>query len=236
MYPFASMDNYGQQFGLYGGATYGTLTLTDASPAQTFAQPLDTDETMKFLGLELDDENRDMVEGFIKGALVQAEICQNRDLMIKQCDLSRDYWPLGPTWRQTWVELRAPLVSVDLVKYQDSNGTWTTLTEGTDYIVDASKQPGIIAPPYNHWWPLYTPWPSSSLLIRFTSGMAPDSQFWTGEHGSNVLIGMKMLVRDWFDNRNPRVLGRGETLAMPFAGEDPITLLLSSGALPRAVR
>jgi hypothetical protein len=94
----------------------------------------------------------------------QAEIAQGRDLVPKQYDLSFDYWT------GYHLELGSPLVSVDLVQYKDQAGTVTTMVENTDYIVDKAKRPGILAPPNNTIWPIFTPWPSSAILIRFTSG------------------------------------------------------------------
>lgn len=222
---------------LYGGVSYGTLELTQASPAQTFAEPLEVAEVGAFLRLS-DEEwhlEENTLAGMISAAREMAEGLQGRDLIVKQWDLSRDYWPYGPTWQQIQIELRGPLISVDLVKYRDSGGAYTALVENTDYVVDTSKTPGVIRPPYSAWWPSYAPWPSSSLLIRFTSGMDATDQFWSGP-GARVKIGMKMLISEWFSNRLPRILGRGETLAMPDPTLDPITLLMSSGAVPRAVR
>ena len=34
------------------------------------------------------------------------------------------------------------------------------------------KSPGLVAPPYNSMWKVFTPWPSSAILIRYTSGFA----------------------------------------------------------------
>lgn len=228
MYPSVNIGSY-----LYGGVPYGTLELTQASPVQTFAEPLELTEIGSFLHLSEEEWNleADTLVGMISAARAMAEGLQGRDLIIKQWDLNRDYWPSGPTWQQTQLELRGPLRSVDLVRCRDSGGAYTTLVENTDYVVDTSKTPGVILPPYSAWWPSYAPWPSSSLLVRFTSGMGATDQFWIGP-GARVKIGMKMLVAEWFSNRLPRTLGRGETLATL----DPITLLLSSGAVPRPPR
>jgi uncharacterized phiE125 gp8 family phage protein len=231
MYP----STYG---GPYGNlVTYGTLNLTDWSvlsppSVQTFEEPLDLADVLTYLKLDAGDLDSEMVQADITAARSIAETLQGRDLVRKQWDLTRDYWPCGVGGvHRGAVELRPHLVAVDLVRRRDSNGAYTDLVENTEYVVDASKQPGLIVPPYNAWWPSYTPWPSSSLLIRFTCGLSLDSQFWSGP-GQAVRAGMRRLISDWHSNRLPRVLQRGETLALP----DPITSMLSFGSLKRVVR
>ena len=66
---------------------------------------------------------------------------QGRTLSRKQWDLSLDYWP---SYR---IELREPLASVDLVRYRDSDGNYSMMTENTDYVVDTARQPGAIRAP-----------------------------------------------------------------------------------------
>jgi uncharacterized phiE125 gp8 family phage protein len=188
-------------FNLYGGQVpYGTEALTEASPPQSFTEPLTLAEMKSYLKLPeispLDTEQDDLISSLITAAREQAEIGQHRDLVPKQFDRVHDYWPCHA------LELRAPLISVDLVKYRDSDGNYTTLVEGTDYIVDTSKQPGIIMPPYGTSWPTFTAWPSSAILIRYTSGYSASSVFWS-DAGSRVRNGMRMLIAWWFNNRLP---------------------------------
>jgi uncharacterized phiE125 gp8 family phage protein len=179
---------------------YGALRLTAASPPQSFAEPMTLAEAKGFLNLDesfvVDD---DMLEAMIPAAREIAEIFQGRDLVEKQWDLWLD------SWRQV-IELRDPLTSVDLVRYRDSAGNYTTLTEGADYIVDTSKQPGVVMPAYNTSWPSFTPWPSSSILVRFESGPSLTDPFWS-DSGSRIKIGMRYLISGWYENRIPSVIG-----------------------------
>jgi len=216
-------------FGMFGSgvlAPYGSLTLTASSPVQSFTEVLTTAEVRAYLKLPdrepPDQAEDDLLSAFIVAAREEAEILQNRDLVVKQYDLARDYWP------PYHLELRAPLVSVDLVKYRDNNGDFTTMVQDTDFIMDASKQPGVITPPYGTTWPAYTPWPSSSLWVRFTSGMAADDAFWS-DAGARVKVGMKLLISAWYNGRMPFVQGRGFQ-ELDYA----VTSCLSAGAVPRA--
>lgn len=205
---------------------YGTLNLTVQSPVATFQEPLNLAEVADFLRIEAPEEDtaeNNQLLAFIAGARNQAEILQEKDLIRKQWDLSFDYWP---GYR---IETKTPLVSVDLVQYKDSDGNVTALTEGVNYIVDNLKSPGIIMPPWNGTWPTFTPWPSSALLFRFTSGYACDDPFWA-ESGPLIKTGMKLLISHWFNNRIPFEVGAGAIAAYDYG----VTSCLSYGAKVRA--
>ncbi len=169
------------------------LRLTSTSPAQTFTEPVTRAEAEKFLELPVlspVDAARDtLIDSMIVAAREEAEKLQNRDLVQKQWDLRLDRFPHAE------IELRPELLTVDLVQYKDSAGDTTALTETTEYVVDAHKQPGIIIPAYGTSWPSFTPWPSGAVLIRFTSGLSsvPDI----------LKHGMKLLVSSWYSGRLP---------------------------------
>lgn len=214
------------ELGLYGALVpYGSLNLTDSSPAQNFVEPLDLDAVKSFLKIPVrspaDSAEDTQLQMLITAAREQAEILQRRDLVRKQWDLSHDYWP------SYHIELRAPLVSVDLVQYKDATGLVTTMTEDTDYVVDTAKAPGAICPPYNKPWPMFTPWPTSAILIRLTSGFSATDSFWSNS-GARVKNGMLLLISAWYYQRLPFEIGMGATQEYPYA----VTSCLSYGAVP----
>jgi uncharacterized phiE125 gp8 family phage protein len=196
MFPYSS-----GAFNLYGGdVLYGTEALTDASPAQSFEALITLDEIKGYLKIPesvVDDIRDTLLETFIQAAREQAEIKQGRHIVRKQFDRVYDYWP------GSRIELTAPLISVDLVQYRDSSGEAHVLTEGTDYIVDTAKQPGIIIPPYSATFPSFTAWPSSAVLIRFTTGYGSTSAWWKSDAGNRIKNGMLLLVSWWYNNRLP---------------------------------
>jgi hypothetical protein len=205
---------------------YGSLNLTNSSPQQSFIEPLEVDFVEDYLKIPARSEQSfedDQVGMWISGAREQAEILQGRDLVRKQWDLSMDFWPC---YR---LEMRTPTISVDLLQYKDSNGALTTMAENTDYIVDVAKQPAIVAPPYNQTWPIFTPWPSSSILLRFTSGYSNTDPFWSGP-GARIKNGMLQLISAWYGNRLPFEKGIGATNEYPYT----VTSCLSYGAQVRA--
>ena len=217
---------YGGSRGLYGTlANYGTLNLTVASPPQSFVEPLTLDDVKRYIGLPerspLDAEEDLQLESMITAARGQAEILQGRDLVRKQWDLSLDFWI------DYFFQLRSPLASVDLFTLRDSTGSYTTLVENRDYIVDTLKDPGVVAPPYNTMWPVFTPWPSSAILIRFTSGFAADSIWWKAGDGDRIKNGMRLLISNWFTGRLPFEQGIDPAKEYPFG----LTACLSQGAI-----
>jgi uncharacterized phiE125 gp8 family phage protein len=202
---------------------FGSQQFTETSPLQTFVEPLSVQQVQSFLKLPQrvipDPDEAAMLTAFISAAREQAEIMQGRDLVRKQYDLSFDYWPVQR------LEMGAPLVSVDLVQYKSYDGTVTTLAENLDYFVDLGKTPGLITPPYNTPWPMFTPWPSSALLIRYTCGFAPADPFWS-DAGQRIKVGMLMLISAWYNNRLPFVRGIGASSEYPYA----VTSCLQMGA------
>ncbi len=215
-------------YGLYGSLiAYGSERLTEASPQQTLVEPLTVDEMTSYLKLPVldppDEARQELVASFIQAAREQAEILQGgRDIVRKQFDRYHDYWP------GFYIELRKPLISVDLVQYRDSDGELHTLTEGTDYIVDTAKEPGLITQPWGVQWPSFTPWPTSAILIRYTSGHDSDSVFWQ-DAGARVKNGMRLLISWWYNNRLP-FANATKLSEYPYQ----VTECLTFGSVPRA--
>ena len=225
--PFGGAGPYGTyaNLGLFGAlVAYGSLDLTVQSPPQTFDEPLSLSDVQAYLRIpnSMLEAQSNTLEVFISAAREQAEILQGRDLVTKQWDISFDYWP------SYQVQLRPNLVSVDLAQYTDNNGVVTPLVEGQngDYVVDYTKQPGILSPPYNATWPSFTPWPTGAILIRFTAGIASNAAYWS-DAGARVKIGMQLLISQWFSGRLP--FG-AKVEEFPYA----VTSCLSYGQVPRA--
>lgn len=218
-------------FGVYALDPYGSLNLTDASPRQSFTEPLTLAEVKTYLKVPLlrspvDSYEDDEINALIAAARTEAENLQGRDLVRKQWDYSLDYWMNTEGSASSSIKLRAPLISVDLVQVKDSKGALTVLQEDVNYVVDKSKQPGLIVPPYNQTWFNFTPWPSSAILVRYTSGMANDAVWWDG-NGAVVKTGMRRLIADWYFRRLPFDPARPGAIELPFG----VTAALGQGAV-----
>lgn len=170
----------------------GILTLTATSPPQSFTEPLTVAEMRVYLRLPEyspeDAQGDALLAGMIAAAREMAEgvKAQNRDLVGKQWDLTLDAWP-------DVIHLRDALASVDLIEYRDVNGGTHGLVEGTDYIVDAARN--LVMPAPGKPWPTEALWPSSAILIRFTTQSIAVP--------ATVLNGMRLLISDWHTSRAP---------------------------------
>jgi len=96
------------------------------------------------------------------------------------------------------------LQSVASVKYKDSDGTETTMTVTTDYIVETNGEGcGRIVLPYGVSWPSFTPYPSNPITIEFVCG-------WTA--ASDVPKKIKqaclMICANLYANRGEQVIGQ----------------------------
>jgi len=211
---------------------YGAYRLTATSPSQSFTEPIPLSEAKEFL--RVTNTNQDLtIAGMIRAARSRAEKEQQRDLVTKQLDFTLDAFAGFEEARSCYlvgtcgeIQLRGPLQSVDLVQYTDSDGADTVLTESTDYVVDLARD--LILPAYGKSWPFFTPAVSSAVLIRITTGLASTDPFWQ-DTGADVLIGMKMLITAWYQDRIPYMEGTG-LVEVPYG----ITTLLRRGALTRA--
>jgi hypothetical protein len=200
--------------------SYGTLLLTESSPPQSFCEPLSLAQVREVLKLPESSppnaEEDEHLERLIISAREIAEGQQRRNLTQKQCDLWLDYFPCE-------IELRRPLTSVDLIRYRDSDGNYTDLTENTDYIVDTVR--GLVMPAYGTSWPSFTPWPSSAVLIRHSGGYPENHPFWSND-GQRILTGMLKLITHHFVNALPFELSNLKVQEWPYGVRD----LLSYGA------
>lgn len=101
------------------------------------------------------------------------------------------------------------LQSVSSVKYKDSDGVETTLTENTDYIVETNGEgAGRIVLLYGESWPTFTAWPSNPVTVRFVCG-------WTTAANlpSKIRTAIKMICTDLYENREGQTLGNPNTMA-----------------------
>ena len=158
----------------------------------------------------LDATETAYLDGLIKTAREYCEGFQNRAYTTQTWEMSLNCFPhehtdpLTEYHRSNVIELpKGSLQTVNSVKYTDSSGTVTTLTENTDYIVTKRGILGRISPPYGKTWPTATLYPLDPIVIEFTCGY--------GASGTNVPLkaiqAMYMLISYWWDNRTAVIIG-----------------------------
>jgi len=111
-----------------------------------------------------DDDN---LTDLIKDGREEAERITRRAILTQTWDYYLDEFP-----DEDFIKIPfGNLQSVTHVKYTDSDGTQTTMTVTTDYIVETNgEQCGRIVLPYGESWPSFTAYSSNPIVIRFVCG------------------------------------------------------------------
>lgn len=204
---------------------YGEIQLTEASPPQTFTEPITVSEFKSFMRIPVLSPTDADEDAFILSAIAAGrqavEIEVGFDIIEKQWDLHLDLllgydsiagaayplrfntvYNLGAGYE---IPLRYPLRSVDLFNTTDYQGTVAALVAGTDYIVDLNR--ALVTPPWGKTWDFFSPYPSSAVLIRFTSGYSSTHPFWLNA-GQMVKQFIRLLAAEYYEFRVPFEPGR----------------------------
>jgi len=166
-----------------------TLTLKTAPTVE----PITVSQANSYMRLGTLDESETLfLSGLIKTAREYCEGFQNRAYITQTWEMSLCRFPPGI------IEIpKGNLQSINSIKYTDSAGNVTTLTENTDYIVTKRGILGRISPPYGKTWPTASLYPLDPIVIEFTCGY--------GASGASmplkVIQSMYMLMSYWWDNR-----------------------------------
>jgi uncharacterized phiE125 gp8 family phage protein len=116
------------------------------------------------------------------------------------------------------------LASVTSVKWKDTDGTETTMTVTTDYLVETNGEGcGRIVLPYGESWPSDTLYPSNPITIEFVCG-------WT----TAALVPFKikaailMIIADLWENREAQIVN---PTMEPYSTNKTVMNLLASARL-----
>lgn len=139
-----------------------------------------------------------LLNSIITAAREQVEDITRRALLTQTWDLRLNDWP-----EEDYIKLPfGNLQSVTSIKWKDTDGTETTLTETTDFLVETNgDQCGRIVLPYGGSWPSDTLYPSNPITIRFICG-------WTTAAlvPYRIKAAMKLICADLFQNREGQIL------------------------------
>ena len=141
----------------------------------------------------------DLLTAIIQAAREHVEDVTRRGLLTQTWDYSIDAWPSG----DAIVLPFGNLASVTSVKWKDTDGTETTLTVTTDYLVETNgEQCGRIVLPYAESWPTGSLYPSNPITVRFVCG-------WTAAASipSKIRSAVKMVCADLYEYREAQVSG-----------------------------
>lgn len=140
----------------------------------------------------------DLLNAIIMAAREHVEDITGRALMTQTWDYYLDAFPCGNSIELPFGNLQ----SVASVKYKDTDGTETTLTEGTDYLVEGNGEgKGRLVLPYGCTWPSVTPYPSNPITIRFVCGYVSAVAV-----PFRVKAALLMICSDLYENRESQTV------------------------------
>lgn len=106
---------------------------------------------------------------------------------------------------------KAPLQTVDEIKYLDSLGAEKTLAATTDYVIDSAREPARLAPAYGKYWPSTLP-QINAVQVKFTAGYGNAAAVPEG-----IKAWIKLMIGALYENRElVVVLQRGQVAELPF--------------------
>ena len=144
----------------------------------------------------------DLLTDIIYTAREHIEDITRRALLTQTWDYYLDEFPSGDSFKLPFGNLQ----SVTHIKYTDSDGDQTTMTENTDYIVETNgDQCGRIVLAYGESWPSFTAYPSNPIVVRFVCG-------WTTAAlvPYKIKSAMKMICADLYSNREAQSVGQAQ--------------------------
>jgi uncharacterized phiE125 gp8 family phage protein len=166
----------------------------------------------------------DWLTACIQVAREYVEDHTGRALLTQTQDLFLDAWPDTDCIKLPLGNLQNSAGVEPVVKYKDSDGTETTLTVNTDYLVETNgDQLGRIVLPYGESWPSDILYPSNPISIRFVCG-------WTAANliPAKIRAAVKMICSDLNENRESQVLGAN---GQAYQGNPTVDRLLASERL-----
>lgn len=159
----------------------------------------------------------------IQAAREYVEDYTRRALLTQTWDYFLDAWPCFDYVKLPFGNLQNTAGVEPIIKYKGHDGTETTLTATTDYLVETNgDQQGRIVLPYGANWPsssiLY---PSNPISIRFVCG-------WTAANliPSKIKAAIKMICADLEENREAQVISQ-----QSYQGNVTVDRLLASARL-----
>jgi uncharacterized phiE125 gp8 family phage protein len=171
----------------------------DTEPA---VEPVDLAEAKEHLRVDEPDDDS-LITNLIVAARKYAEIVTSRALIDQVWLYTLDAFPAGEIHLP-----RPPLQDVTTFRYRLESGTWSSLVEGTDYVVDTSSEPGRVVLAPNATWPTDTLYPGGAVELEYPCGY--------GAAGTDVpgpiRQAMLLMIGHWYENRESVVVGQSTNI------------------------
>lgn len=187
-------------------------------------EPITLAEAKTWLRVDGTDDDV-LIATLIEAARAYVETFTGRALITQQWELTLDAFPNGDRYvdgrlRESKISSipgreiilpRAPLASVQSVKYYDTAGTLQTFSSAS-YFTDTRAEPGRVVLNEDYDWPETQVRPNA-IIVAYTVGYGTPSQV------PQVLrTALRFMVTHWFRNRSPVNIGNIVT-QIPAAAE-----------------
>lgn len=184
------------------------MSLTTITPPATpLLVPADLKQMLRLLPEETEQD--ELIQSLIAAAVIHCESFTRRRLLTQSVRLTVDTF-LG--WNCDHIFLPIdPIQSITAVTYRASGGNEVVL-EPERYRILTAQSPSLLAPAYGQSWPL-TQDNDSAVWIDMTVGYGDDKS----AVPEPILHAVRLLVADWFQNREPGENGGGKSAALSAA-------------------
>lgn len=160
-------------------------------------EPVSLGEVKEHLKVDSADED-ELISYILITAREYVEDITRRALLTQTWDYCLRGWPTTNYFKLPYGNLQTSGLSV---KWKDTDGTETTLTLTTDYLIETNGEGiGRIVLPYGQTWPSGTLYPSNPITVRFTCG-------WTTAANVpfKIKAAIKMICADLYENREAQI-------------------------------
>jgi uncharacterized phiE125 gp8 family phage protein len=168
-------------------------------------EPVLLNDLKLHLRMDPDDLDEDeFLEGLVTAARGYVEDVTRRKLLTQTWDYYLNGWPRANFIKLPFGNLQNEVATAPIVSWKDSDGTATTLTATTDYLVETNGEGlGRIVLPYAVTWPSGTLYPSNPITIRFVCG-------WTAAASIpfKITAAIKLIAADLYEQRGEPVVGQ----------------------------
>lgn len=159
--------------------------------------------TSVLLNAPMVSDDDELNESITNGRLA-VENDTGKKIMEQTWDYFPQSWPDSDRIKIPFGNLINSVGKVPIIKWKDTDGTETTLTVTTDYLVETNgEQCGAIVLPYGGTWPTGTLYPSNPISIRFVCGYAT-----AAEVPKSIKSAVKRMAINLYLNKGDNTIGQ----------------------------
>ena len=151
-------------------------------------EPITLAEVRQHLRLPENETEDSLLMSLITTTRAYCEHYTRRALAEQTLEIYLDRFP-----GQSAIQMPCPpLRSVTEIGYKDSSGNETIIAP-SHYLTDTDCEPGRVLSAIGTTWPVFTPFPSSPVRIRFVAGYM--------DLPAAIRLSMLLLIGHWYENR-----------------------------------